>query len=89
MSYYLGIDIGGTNLRAALIDEDGKLIEKFKVENEVIKGPEYNIDKLVLGIKERWGNKKIKYPLFFYIILCYTLSCNTRYGERIRRGGYW
>ena len=60
MSYYLGIDIGGTNLRAALIDEDGKIIEKFKVDNEVIKGPEYNIDKLVLGIKERWENKKIK-----------------------------
>ena len=60
MSYYLGIDIGGTNLRAALIDEDGKILEKFKVDNEVIKGPEYNIDKLVLGIKERWENKKIK-----------------------------
>lgn len=60
MSYYLGIDIGGTNLRAALIDKDGKLIQKFKVDNEVIKGPKYNIDKLILGIKERWGSKKIE-----------------------------
>lgn len=42
MKYYIGIDIGGTNLRAALFDEDFTLIDKFKVGNEVPKGPEYN-----------------------------------------------
>lgn len=25
--------------------------------------------------------EKMKFPLFFHMILCYTLFCNTRYGE--------
>lgn len=60
MQYYLGIDIGGTNLRAALLDQELNLIDKFKIQNKVEKGPEYNIDKLILGIKERWEDKNIK-----------------------------
>ena len=40
MKYYIGIDIGGTNLRAALFDEDFTLIDKFKFRNEVAKRPE-------------------------------------------------
>ena len=59
MKYYIGIDIGGTNLRAALFDEDFTLIDKFKVGNEVEKGPEYNLNKLVIGVKERWSYKGI------------------------------
>ena len=59
MKYYIGIDIGGTNLRAALFDEDFTLIDKFKVGNEVEKGPEYNLNKLVIGVKERWNYKDI------------------------------
>ena len=34
MKYYIGIDIGGTNLRAALFDKDFTLIDKFKVNND-------------------------------------------------------
>ena len=59
MKYYIGIDIGGTNLRAALFDEDFTLIDKFKVGNEVPKGPEYNLNKIVTRIKEVWNYKSI------------------------------
>jgi len=59
MKYYIGIDIGGTNLRAAILDETCNLIDKFKIPNEVEKGPEYNLDKLISGIEERWTNKEI------------------------------
>lgn len=59
MKYYIGIDIGGTNLRAAILDEECNLLDKFKISNEVEKGPEYNIDKLISGIKERWADKEI------------------------------
>lgn len=59
MKYYIGIDIGGTNLRAAVLDENYKLLDKFKIENEVEKGPEYNIDKLIVGINGRGWDKKI------------------------------
>ncbi|MBN1052385.1 ROK family protein [Clostridium botulinum] len=59
MKYYIGIDIGGTNLRAAILDEECNLADKLKISNEVEKGPEYNLDKLILEIKERWSDKEI------------------------------
>ncbi|WP_105176677.1 ROK family protein [Clostridium cagae] len=59
MKYYIGIDIGGTNLRAAILDEECNLVDKLKISNEVEKGPEYNLDKLILEIKERWSDKEI------------------------------
>ena len=30
MNYYLGIDIGGTNLRAAILDNEYNLIDKLE-----------------------------------------------------------
>ncbi|MBY6789317.1 ROK family protein [Clostridium botulinum] len=59
MKYYIGIDIGGTNLRAAILDEECNLVDKLKISNEVEEGPEYNLDKLILEIKERWSDKEI------------------------------
>ncbi|HBJ2621946.1 MULTISPECIES: ROK family protein [Clostridium] len=59
MKYYIGIDIGGTNLRAAILDEECNLVDKLKISNEVEKGPEHNLDKLILEIKERWSDKEI------------------------------
>ena len=55
MSYLIGIDIGGTNLRAAVISKEGNILEVFKVENEVGKGASYNLDKLVTHIKKEWS----------------------------------
>ena len=55
MSYLIGIDIGGTNLRAAVISQEGNIVEIFKVENEVKKGPSYNLDKLINQIKVEWN----------------------------------
>lgn len=54
MSYLIGIDIGGTNLRVAIINKNGEIIEIFKVNNEVEKGPKYNLDKLISHIKNEW-----------------------------------
>lgn len=54
MSHLIGIDIGGTNLRVAIISKDGKVVDTFKVSNEVEKGAEYNLDKLINHIKNDW-----------------------------------
>ena len=43
----VGIDIGGTQLRAAIFDKDGNLIESFKTANERELTPEQNMDKLI------------------------------------------
>lgn len=59
MKYVVGIDIGGTNIRAALLDEERNIIDKLKLENEVEKGPEYNIDRLINKINSDWKDKDI------------------------------
>ena len=60
MNYYVGIDIGGTNLRAAILDETFNIIDKLKIENKVQEGPEKNIGKLVDEIKTKWSDYNIK-----------------------------
>jgi len=60
VGYLIGIDIGGTNLRAAIISKEGEIIENFKTENEVVKGAPYNLDKLVNHIKTEWRNYEIE-----------------------------
>ncbi|VYT69736.1 ROK family protein [Clostridium tertium] len=59
MKYYIGIDIGGTNLRAAILNENYIIIDKLIIENEVESGPKYNLGKLVSIIKEKWLDKEI------------------------------
>ncbi|EHI97776.1 N-acylmannosamine kinase [Clostridium sp. DL-VIII] len=60
MSYLVGIDIGGTNLRAAVISKKGEIIDVFKVKNEVSKGAPYNLDKLVNHIEKEWSKYEIE-----------------------------
>lgn len=55
MKYFIGIDIGGTNLRAAILDNEYNLIDKFKVDNLVKKGAKHNIDNLINIIIEKWN----------------------------------
>ena len=58
--YSIGIDIGGTNLRAAVISKEGEIADVFKVKNEVDKGAPYNLDKLVTHIKNEWNKYEIE-----------------------------
>lgn len=60
MEYIVGVDIGGTNIRAALLDENRKILEKIKIKNEVDKGPEYNLSKIINYINKDWISKGIK-----------------------------
>lgn len=55
--FIVGIDIGGTNIRAALLDEERNIVEKIKIKNEVDKGPEYNLSKITNHINETWISK--------------------------------
>jgi len=38
-AYSIGIDLGGTNLRAAAIDRDGKMLTKIAGSTPVAHGP--------------------------------------------------
>ncbi len=47
MGYYaIGVDLGGTNLRIAAVDESGKLLAKTELETGVSRGREHVIDEL-------------------------------------------
>jgi glucokinase len=52
MRYIIGVDLGGTNLRAALADEHGTLYDIVRVPTEGDEGPDAVIDKIVSCIAQ-------------------------------------
>ncbi|MFU7515616.1 ROK family protein [Clostridium sp. HCS.1] len=58
--FIVAIDIGGTNIRAALLDEERNIVHKIKIKNEVEKGSEYNLSKITNYINEQWMTKGIR-----------------------------
>ncbi|MBE6903904.1 MAG: ROK family protein [Ruminococcaceae bacterium] len=44
--YYIGIDLGGTNIATGIVDEDGKIISKNSVKTEAQKGVENIVEKM-------------------------------------------
>lgn len=58
VKYSIGVDLGGTNLRAAVVQEDGKLVEKISGSTPIGSSPEPAIEDMVRSIKtlqERHG----------------------------------
>lgn len=51
MKYYIGIDLGGTNVRVAKVSETGEVIQEVKQASEVHKGIVAVADKMVNMIK--------------------------------------
>jgi glucokinase len=51
-SYAIGVDLGGTNLRIAAVDEYGMLLSKTALETEVSRGREHVIRELCQATKE-------------------------------------
>src|SRR5579862_6197698 len=57
-SYSIGIDLGGTNLRAAAIDKDGKILEKISGSTPVASGPGPVVDDMAQSVdklREKFG----------------------------------
>lgn len=51
-NYAIGVDLGGTNLRAAVVDEDGKMLTKVELETEVSRGREVVVDELCRAVQQ-------------------------------------
>lgn len=51
MKYYIGIDLGGTNVRTLLVDENGRAYSEVKDNTESEKGPNYVCAKIVRQIE--------------------------------------
>lgn len=50
--FSIGVDLGGTNLRAAAIDAQGNVLEQISAETNPENGREYVINKIVQSIEE-------------------------------------
>ncbi len=51
-SYSIGVDLGGTNLRVAAVDENGCMLHKRSVPTDFDQGPEGVIANMAAGIRE-------------------------------------
>lgn len=47
MKKYIGIDLGGTNVRVAIVSQDGKVLEEIKRDSLSDKGPEIVLDNVI------------------------------------------
>ena len=50
--YAIGVDLGGTNLRAAAIDGRGEMLEKTSITTDLSSGPEVVVVDIVEAIKK-------------------------------------
>jgi glucokinase len=48
----IGVDLGGTNLRIAAVDSNGKLLEKITTSTQVARGRDQVIDEMCVAIQE-------------------------------------
>lgn len=55
--YLIGIDLGGTNIKGALLDRDGHTLQKIRISTEADKGPQEVVSRIVQVIMEliQWG----------------------------------
>lgn len=55
--YLIGIDLGGTNIKGALLDRDGHTLQKIRITTEADKGPQEVVTRIVHLIEEliQWG----------------------------------
>lgn len=59
MTYKVGIDLGGTNIRAALIDGEGNVVSQFEETTEAEKGPDFTIQKMIILTKKVVDGREI------------------------------
>lgn len=60
MDYFIGVDLGGTNVRVAKVDEEGTLLQVVKEPTEVNKGVEHVIQKMIHMIESIDGYEECK-----------------------------
>ena len=61
--FSIGVDLGGTNLRIAAVDEQGVLIEKITLETKVSRGRDYAISIMCDAIRQMTARYEKSAPL--------------------------
>ncbi len=47
MKYFIGVDLGGTNIKAGLLDPSSRVLKSIAAPTEASRGPEYVIDRII------------------------------------------
>jgi len=50
-SFAIGVDLGGTNLRIAAVDAEGKVLERISTDAEVARGRDYVLDEMCRNVR--------------------------------------
>ncbi|MFI5458957.1 MAG: ROK family protein [Isosphaerales bacterium] len=53
--FFLGIDLGGTNIKSGVVDDEGRVLSSISLKTEADKGPEVGLDNLVAA-----GNQAVE-----------------------------
>src|SRR5260370_24855627 len=56
--FAIGVDLGGTNLRIAAVDNNGKILEKVTLGTEVARGRDHVIDEMCTAVREVVGKHR-------------------------------
>ena len=59
MNYYIGIDLGGTNVRVCKVDEEGKIIQDVISPSYGLEGPE-KIESNILDLLSKFDLSDVK-----------------------------
>ncbi len=60
MRNFIGIDLGGTNVRAAVVTEEGEIVGQARTETLAEKGPEAVLERMALVAREAVGNSGLE-----------------------------
>ena len=59
MNYYVGIDLGGTNVRIAKVDDDGRIVQDVIAPSHGLEGPE-KIEENILDLLKQFDLTDVK-----------------------------
>ena len=58
MNYYIGVDLGGTNVRACKMDDDGNIVEEFVAKSFGLVGPKEAIRDAIFSVLDKISDIK-------------------------------
>lgn len=58
MNYYVGVDLGGTNVRACKMDDDGNIIEIYDTKSYGVEGPKEKIRDAIFSVLDKISDIK-------------------------------
>lgn len=59
---FLGIDVGGTNIKAGLVTDDGSILSRSSVSTDAPEGPEHGVSQMVKAVEQalKQASKNLK-----------------------------